>query len=711
MNRLIRYIKENIGYLFRISMFAFLLLIIMFFFPRQGKFRYEFQKGSPWQHKDLIAEYNFPIYKTDGEIQLEKDEILSDFFPFFRLDKNKEVSQISSFYSKFEQIWNTQTEKGRVIDVSSKRAIKEKEKIYSFLSQKLSFVYYKGILDASNLEEEFVKGLKGLNIIRDNVVEETDKSEVFTLKSAYEYLNQQWISFHTENKFYYTKLGFSSKIGFDQFIVPNLIYDKETSIKEKDELLSSISLTQGMVQKGERIIFKGDIIDGQKYKVLESLKRAYETKMGMSASFYLIIIGQTLLVSIAILMLFLFINQFRRDILDNTNRTMFLLFIIALFIVITSYVVKSNYNFAIYLVPFAIVPIMVKTFYDARLALFVHIITIFLVGFYAPNSYEFIFISFFAGLVAIFSLSNLYRRGKLFFTAMLVVLSYSAIYFSLSIIQEATIENLDYTMFAWFAINGALILLAFPLTYLFEKSFGFLSEATLLELSDTNQPLLRQLAEKAPGTFQHSMQVANLAEEAIFRIGGNPLLIRTGALYHDIGKMLHPSYFVENQSPGFNPHDALEADDSAKIIIQHVYDGIHLAKKHKIPLQIIDFIRTHHGTTKVQYFYRTYKNKYPDKNVDSSKFTYPGPKPFSKETAVLMMADSVEAASRSLKDYSIKSIDDLVENIINYQQIEEQFNDADITFKDIQTIKKLYKEKLKNIYHARIEYPKENVKD
>jgi len=328
-----------------------------------------------------------------------------------------------------------------------------------------------------------------------------------------------------------------------------------------------------------------------------------------------------------------------------------------------------------------------------------------LVGFFAPNGFEFVFLSFIAGIIAIFSLTNLYRRGKLFLSAGLLILTYSFVYFGLAITQEGNFSGIEYRNFLYFAFNGSLILLAFPLIYIFEKVFGFVSDLTLMELSDSNQKLLRELAEKAPGTFQHSMQVANLAEEAIRKIGGNPLLVRTGAMYHDIGKMNNPVYFIENQRTGFNPHDMHEFDESANIIISHVKDGVELAKKHSLPDQLIEFIRTHHGTTKVQYFYRSYIKKFPDKDVDVNMFTYPGPKPYSKEMAVLMMADSVEAASRSLTDINEEGISNLVDSIISGQMDEDQFDYVDINFKDITEIKTLFKDKLMNIYHARIKYP------
>jgi len=360
---------------------------------------------------------------------------------------------------------------------------------------------------------------------------------------------------------------------------------------------------------------------------------------------------------------------------------------------------------SIYIMPFTIVPIILRTFYDSRLALFVHVVTVLLVGFFVPNSYLFVFLNILAGMVAIISLTSIYRRSKLIVTSLMVIITYSIIYFGTAIVQEGSLNTIEWKYFAWFALNGILILIAFPLIYVFEKIFGFLSDTTLMELSDTNQTLLRMLAEIAPGTFQHSLQVANLAEDAVFKIGGNPLLARTGALYHDIGKMDEPFYFIENQSQGANPHDNLEFEQSAAKIINHVTKGVEIARKYNLPEPIIDFIRTHHGTTTVQFFYKSFIKKYPAKEVDVKKFSYPGPKPFSRELAVLMMADSVEAASRSLKEINDNTIDNLVEDIINAQMKDEQFNDANITFRDITTVKEVFKTRLRNIYHVRIPYP------
>jgi putative nucleotidyltransferase with HDIG domain len=374
--------------------------------------------------------------------------------------------------------------------------------------------------------------------------------------------------------------------------------------------------------------------------------------------------------------------------------------------VIMAHLSINSQSFNIYLMPFCILPIIIRAFYDTRVALFVHLVTVLIISFMAPNRFEFAFIELLGGMVAIFSIVNMRNRSQIFLSAGLIFLTYSVAYVGITIIQEGGSDVITSLDFAWFAVSGLLTLFSYPLIFIFEKIFGLTSDVSLLELSDTNGKLLRELASRAPGTFQHSLQVANLAEEAIYTIGGNSLLVRTGALYHDIGKMEMPVFFIENQASGINPHEELSFDESAAIIISHVIKGIEIAKKHNLPEQIIDFIRTHHGTTITGYFYRSFKNAFPDEQIDESKFHYPGPIPFSKETAVLMMADSVEAASRSLKKYDAESIDNLVEKIIDTQIEQNQFANADITFKDINILKKIFKKKLMNVYHVRVEYPR-----
>lgn len=450
------------------------------------------------------------------------------------------------------------------------------------------------------------------------------------------------------------------------------------------------------------------MITMEKYNLLLSLKYEYETKLGQTSKINYIIIGQTIIIVCLLLLLIIYIVNFRREVYANSIKFSFILLLVTVIVGISSLIVRSE-QLNLYMVPFALLPIIIKTFYDARLALFVHTVAIVLVGFMAPNAFEFIFLNFAVGAVAVISMTNTYRRGKLINTAFYVFLAYCILYVGLYLMQGNDISKLTQQTYLnallSFSISGFLVLMAYPLIFIFEKMFGFLSDITLMELSDTNQPLLRKLNEKTPGTFQHSLQVANLAEEAAYKIGANPLLVRTGALYHDIGKMINPNYFIENLNSEKNPHLDISNEESARIIMEHVSKGVEIARKYMLPEQIIDYIRTHHGTSTVQFFYRTSKNQHPEIEIDKSKFTYPGPIPFSKEMALVMMADSVEAASRSLKDFNHTTINDLVENIIYYQMINEQYNDSDITYKHQTIVKEIFKRKLMNIYHVRVEYP------
>jgi len=679
--------------------------------PRQGKFKYEFQKGKPWMHLDLIAPFDFPIYKTEAELFEERNSILKDFKPFFNLDATVASTSLTQFNADFDQEWNLfksklngleQREPKKYTRVLSKLS-SVRFKYESKIKDDIRFIYEKGVVDPSDLLTISSQPSLSVTLLVNSKAVDTEIGEVFTLPKAISYIQQRAL-LEAENDDPVI-LKFWQKFNFQKIINPNLLYDDRTTEKVKREILTNISLTKGMVQAGERIISHDEVIKGDKYQVIESLKKEYESRLGQENDFS-ILIGQFLIVAILFFMLYLFLLNFRTEILSDDSKILFILLLISFIVTLSSFVLRSN-TISLYIVPFAIVPIFIRAFYDARLALFIHLVTIFLIGFFAPNGYEFVLINFIAGVVAIASLTNLYRSGNLFYTVSLVFVSYLAIYLSLVIVQDGTLAAANWFTLAWFAVNALLLLSLYQLVYLIEKIFGFLSDATLIELSDTNQDLLRKLAEVAPGTFQHSLQVANLAEAATYRIGGNPLLVRAGALYHDIGKMNNPFYFIENQPPEFNPHQNIDYEESAIIIIKHVTEGVQIAKRNKLPDQLIDFIRMHHGTNKVKYFYRLFKDKYTETVEDNLKFSYPGPRPNSKETVVLMMADSVEAASRSFKKITPQAIDDLVEGIINNLQAEDQFNDANITFKEITTIKAIFKKKLKNIYHTRVEYPEE----
>jgi len=684
--------------------FVIAIAVIVYLFPKEGAFPYEIRKGAPWQHENLIAPFNFAIYKTPDELRKEKKELLKNFKPYFKIDSQIVINQLTLFKFSFDTIWNKYL--GKV-----EQNTRLKQEFLSFSIKQLNQIYAKGILEISDLFENKKTEDIQIVLVENNVAKELTFNEIYTRRSAYEYLVNVSEDFWDKRKTIRNEIrekldAFFNDLKINDFIQPNLIYDETTSDKVEKSMTEKLSLTRGMIQKGENIINKGENINDEKFSVLMSLKNEYESAIIGEGNNKLIILGRAILVMVLMIVLWLFLYTFRRDILANNTKTTFIMVLQILMIYVASYVTKSHIV-SINLIPFALVPVIIRTFYDTRLALFVHLIVIFITGFFAPNGFEFIFTQFIAGMVSILMLSRLYRRQQLFSTSIMVFISYSVVYFSFSIIQEGELNKIDFNNFGWFAANSALLLLSYPLIYIFEKSFGFISNVSLMELADTNHPLLRYLAEKAPGTFQHSIQVANLVEEAVFKIGGNPHLARTGALYHDVGKAETPQYFIENQFNGINPHDHLEFDKSAELIIHHINYGVHLARKYSIPSQVIDFIKTHHGTSKALFFYRSYLKKYPDKEIDNSKFTYPGPTPYSKETAVVMMADGVEAASRGLKEINEDTIRDLVETIIDSQIAQQQFYNSNITFKDITVIKEIFKRKLVNIYHARkIEYPK-----
>jgi len=535
-------------------------------------------------------------------------------------------------------------------------------------------------------------------VVKDGLAEEYRLATFFTGRSAYENLMQ---GLEGGNK---SSQEVLNSMNLNDYLEPNILYDEATTLKVHQAALDALTLTKGMVQSGQLIIATGQLVTQSDFQLIESLRKEYEFNPNVGKNYLVVYMGQLLLITLIFLALFWFIYYFRKETLVSRQQTFFTLGLIVVMVGLTR-AASTNDAVSVYVIPFVLVPIFLKTFFDIRYALFVHMITLLLAGFWVPNSYQFILMNFLAGLVGVFSLRSYYKRGILFYTATFVMAAYALIYIILTLLQEGNFNQINWINVLWIGGNGLLILTVYPLVFLIERIFGFLSDATLFELSDTNQPLLRALAEKAPGTFQHSMQVASLAEEAVLKVGGNPLLVRAGALYHDIGKMENPQYFIENLHERSNPHNEMDERSSAKVIIGHVQKGVEIAKKYNLNEKIIEFISTHHGTSTVQFFYRTFINTNPGMEVDIREFTYPGPKPSSRENAVLMMADSVEAASRTLKAYTRESISDLVENIVKRQEEEGQFSEADITFGDISAIKEIFKNRLSNIYHSRIEYP------
>jgi len=669
------------GLLFLIAA-TFIILLL----PKEGKFKYEFQKNKPWGHEGLFAPFDFAINKTPQEIELEKQKIKQTHLLFFNRNKSTELKSIEKYNKWVNSNWTDTLH----VQGTKEDYLKQGE-IY------LNELYDIGIVELTDLLENKAADFSVLLLNENNIGEDTELKDLLTLQQAYKYVEKD-----------VEKLNLLSDsfllLGIENTIQQNIIYNKRLTEKDLENELLSVSLTRGGVVKNEKIISTGEIVNEEKFQILQSLKQDYEFKLGASNQSVWVLLGQILLVALLLYSIFIFIKNVAPNVYNNNLDIGFLLLVIISFVGVTQLVLKFE-TISIYSIPYCIVPLLIRTFFGNRLALFVFIISIFLISFIVPNSFEFVFLESITGIVTLFAVLNVNKRSELFYTSLVVFLTFSLSYIGLALLQEGSIASISWNKLIWFGVGAGLILLTYPLIYLFEKVFGYISDVTLLELSDTNNELLRELNLKAPGTFQHSLQVSNLAEEAIREIGGNPLLVRTGALYHDIGKMLAPAYFIENQS-GVNPHDELGYEESASIIINHVINGIELAKKHGLPEQIIDFIRTHHGTTKTQYFLKMFSADNPDMDIDDKIFQYPGPIPYSKETAILMMADSVEAASRSLKDYNSESISNLVNGIIDYQVRENQFENTNITFRDISTVKKMFIKKLMNIYHVRIEYPK-----
>lgn len=693
MKQIINFFRDQHSIVLKILFFCLAVGLIVFIFPREGKFKYEFQKGKPWQHVDLIAPFDYPIYKSAAEIAKEREVVKKQQkIYFFRGDKIQE-NELKRFQNELDKVWL------EVQENESPEVLKQLQSKAFYLGKGKSIlnqIYQKGIIEL----HASIEG-KGADfevaVLENNVAVNKSLGQLYTIKSAFQALKETLNQLsEIENSLLLRAL--------EDCLKRNITYDEETNEFILQQELEQISPTLGMVQKGERVVAKGELLNDERYKSVESLKKEFESQLGESTSFKLILLGQIILVALLIASLALFLFLFRPEIINSDAKIIFLLFLIVLFVFGAKMFLRIE-NVNLYLLPFCVLPLVVRTFFDIRVALFTFLVTILTIGFIAPNPYEFIIIQMITGMLTLLGIVSLRNRSQLFFSSLVVFTVYCLAYLSIGLIQEGSFEATNWKFLGWFFGSAMLTLFAYPLIYIFEKIFGFVSDVTLMELADTNNKLLRKLNMKAPGTFQHSLQVSNLAEEAIRAIGGNALLMRTGALYHDIGKMNMPNYFIENQNSDYNPHEELAPEESASIIIDHVLKGIEIARRYKLPDIIIDFIRTHHGTTTTRFFYNQYLAENPDEKDSGKLFRYPGPLPYSKETAVLMMADSVEAASRSLARYDGESIENLVNTIIDSQVNENQFANADITFRDITEIKKMFKKKLKSIYHVRVEYP------
>ncbi|MDR1919286.1 MAG: HDIG domain-containing protein [Tannerellaceae bacterium] len=652
--------------------------VIAYLFPREGKFRYQFYEGKPWRYELLTAPSDFPIYKTDEEIKTERDSVLSSFEPYYR----KQTEVASNALETLKTAYLTGN-----ISVSSP--------YIHYIEQSLTRLYRNGILPHEEADALSKEKRTRIKVVENNIAQTKYATDLLTVRTAYESI--------IHNAPAYLEADILRSCDIDRYLKENVFYDPETTDKVKEDLLQSVPIANGMIQAGERIVDRGEIIDNHTYNVLRSLKIVHESKAIGSQQQGIIIGAQTLLVFGIILCFWLYLRSFRRSILQSHKNTFFLLLCIFSSCILTELCIR-HHLFNVYILPYAIVPIVVRTFFDSRTALFTHLVIVLLCSLMVSYPHEFLVLQTITGMVVTFSLKDLSERSQLIRCAFFIYLSYALCYISLAMYLEADLSKLNWLMLLYFGINFILLMFTYILVYMLERTFGYVSSITLIELSNINKPLLKKLSEVAPGSFQHSMQVSILASDATEKIGGNASLVRTGALYHDIGKMANPAFFTENQT-NVNPHDQVTYEQSAQIIIEHVTEGVKIAEKASLPQALIDFIRTHHGKGKTKYFYTMLKNKYPDREIDEAQFTYPGPNPFSKETAVLMMADSVEAASRSLKTHTEEEIKGLVNRIIDGQLAEGLHKDAPLTFRDVENIKNTFIDKLKIMYHTRISYP------
>lgn len=680
MKSFVNYLYKNQDLFYKVFLFLLTTIIIVYLFPKGGKFKYDIPKGKPWQYENLYAPFDFAILKSSEELSSEKERISKEHIPYYEFDERVVREVKSDLNQQFENVFSD--------TISGVEA----DKLKSFIDQTTKSIYENGLLQeiVPLSPDQFVYLKKG------NEARKITYQDILKQNNLRSYLNEKIDRGQLQNyRDELVELFFNT-------VRPNVIFNEELTQNELESKYAQISYTRGNIEKGTIIVAKGEVVEGNKLQILNSLKAEYESQIWSQSNYNWVIVGYSLLVFLALLMLMLFIRKYRPDIFQNNIKVTFIFFNLLLMVLLTVLIIKFNVNY-VYVVPLCILPLTLKGFFDSRLGLFTHVITVLLLGFIVPDSYEYMFLQIIAGIVTILTVSELYKRANLFITVGQITLVYIVSYFAFTVIQEGSIYEVKPETFLMFLLGGLATLFVQPLIYAYEKIFGLISDMSLLELSDTNSKLLKELSDKAPGTFHHSLNVANLAEAAANEIGANSMLTRVGALYHDIGKMRNPTYFTENQTTSVNPHDELSPKESAEIIIEHVINGIEIAKKGNLPDRVIDFIRTHHGTTTVYYFYK--KEKEVNENANPENFRYPGPMPFSKETAILMMCDSVEAASKSIKEPNSRLIDDFVEKIINKQMEEGQFLNSNVTFMEIQTVKKVLKRKLKNIYHLRIEYP------
>lgn len=662
----------------RIAVVIITVTLVVWFMPRNEKQQFRYDVGKPWMYGSFIANFDFPIYKTDETIKAEQDSVMELFQPYYNYNTKVEAQEIAKFRHDFQEGFDN-------LPPGYMRIIIDR----------LHRLYQAGIINTPEYNNLAKDSTSMVRVVKGKQASSLQINCIYSTMSAYEMI--------FDDEILAKERHILQRMNLTNYITANLIYDKDRSETEQNDLMSSIPIASGMVMSGQKIIDRGEIINDYTYRVLNSLDRELQRRDASKTTITNTVIGQLLYVTILVSLFTVFLTLFRKDYFDDSRSILMLYSMIAVFPIIVSEMMQHNF-FSVYIVPFAMVPIFIRVFMDTRTAFIAHAVMILICAAAVKYQYEFIIIQLVAGLVAIYSLRELSKRAQLFKTALFVTVSSCMVYFSLQMIQNYDLIKMDQSMYYHFAVNGVLLLLAYPLMYLIEKAFGFTSNVTLFELSNTNKGLLRDMSEIAPGTFQHSITVGNLASEIANKIGADSLLVRTGALYHDIGKMENPVFFTENQV-GIDPHKNMPYTESARIIISHVTEGVKMAEKYNLPSFIKDFILTHHGLGITKYFYIKYQNEHPDEQVDKKLFSYPGPNPFTREQAILMMADTVEAASRSLPEYTEESISSLVNKLIDEQVANGYFTDCPITFRDISQAKLILTERLKAIYHTRISYP------
>ncbi|HNX12022.1 MAG TPA: HDIG domain-containing protein [Paludibacteraceae bacterium] len=671
--------QDTIKNVTKLGLFIALVAIIVQLFPKDKQFKYQYEIGKPWSYELMTASYDFPIYKTEKQLDADKKELMENYSPYFQVDENVATQQLNRWRSDWKLKNNTDP------------------KYFAFVEKKLKTIYENGIISSLMYDRMKSKGYKSIVVVKPSrLTENVSIDELHTPKTAYEEILM--------DKPYFISDAELSNYNLNLYLVENLRYDSITSEAVKKDMFKNLSLTSGMVQTGERIIDRGEIVTPGTYAILNSMKIESEKRKSVFEESYLVLIGEIIIIFMLILLLTFYLYLFRPYIFGTSKNLVFIALMILLIVGLSSLVLRFS-SLSIYIVPFALLPIIIRVFFDSRTALFAHIITVLIISFMVDNPFLFIILQITAGMTAVTGLKDMTQRSQLTQTALYIFLSYTVMYLSSEFIAEGDIARIHFLPIINFALSSLLLLFAYVLIYILEKIFGLISAITLVELTNINSDLMMKFAEQAPGTFQHSLQVSNLATEAAKKINANSLLVRTGALYHDIGKMKNPQYFIENQEGGKNPLLEMSYEDAAKAVVSHIADGVAIAKKYRLPDQIVGFITTHQGRTKTKYFYNSYVNANPGITPDENVFMYPGPIPFSKETAILMMADAVEARSRTLGEYTEKSISEMVENMIDSQIADGQLKDAPISFRDVETVKKVFTEKIKNIYHNRITYP------